>query len=98
MDHELPMVVVHSGTRNHSALDLGLDLEDPAGVLRACLTSGHERRVDVGTVNGSIFLNNASLGVYATAVGSGDYRRHKVSAFAKAAREAISPDEAAERG
>ena len=96
MDHELPMVVVPAGTRNHFALDLGLDLEDPAGVLRACFTSGHERRVDVGTVNGSIFLNNASLGVYATAVGSGDYRRHKVSAFAKAAREAISPDEAAE--
>jgi diacylglycerol kinase family enzyme len=96
MDHGLPMVVVPAGTRNHFALDLGLDLEDPVGVLRACITSGHERRVDVGTVNGSTFLNNASLGVYATAVGSGGYRRHKVSAVAKAAREAVSPDEAAE--
>ena len=88
MDHDLPMVVVPAGTRNHFALDVGLDLDDPRGVLRDCLTSGHERRVDVGTVNGTTFLNNVSLGVYATAVGSDDYRHHKVSAFTRAAREA----------
>ena len=92
MDHDLPMAVVPAGTRNHFALDLGLDLEDPGGVLRACLSSGFERRVDVGTVNDTTFLNNASFGLYATAVGADDYRRHKVSAFTKAAREAISTD------
>jgi diacylglycerol kinase family enzyme len=90
MDHDLPMIVAPAGTRNHFALDLGLALKDPAGVLRACLTSGHERRVDVGTVNGSTFLNNASLGVYATAVGSSDYRDHKVKAFVGAACESLS--------
>ena len=78
------------------ALDLGLDLEDPGGVLRASLSSGFERRVDVGTVNGTTFLNNASFGLYATAVGTEDYRRHKVSAFAKAAREALSADKGGE--
>lgn len=93
MDHDLPMVVVPAGTRNHFALDVGLDLDDPGGVLRDCLTSGHERRVDVGTVNGTTFLNNVSLGVYATAVGSDDYRHRKVSAFARAAHEAVSADE-----
>lgn len=92
MDHDLPMIVVPAGTRNHFALDLGLDLKDPASVLRACLTSGKERRVDVGTVNGSTFLNNASLGLYATAVGTPGYRDHKVKAFLGAARESLSPD------
>lgn len=96
MDHDLPMIVAPAGTRNHFALDLGLDLEDPAGVLRACLTSGHERRVDVGTVNGSTFLNNTSLGVYATAVGAADYRDHKVKAFVGAARETLSRDKGGE--
>ena len=70
MRHNVPHVCIPAGTRNHFALDLGLDLEDPGGVLRDCLTSGHERRVDVGTVNGTTFLNNVSLGVYATAVGT----------------------------
>ena len=93
MDHDMPMVVVPAGTRNHFALDLGLDLEDPGGVLRASLSSGFERRVDVGIVNGTTFLNNASFGVYATAVGTENYRSHKVSAFAKAALGALSADE-----
>ena len=96
MDHDLPMVVVPAGTRNHFALDLGLDLEDPGGVLGDCLTSGHERQIDVGVVNGATFLNNVTLGVYATAVGSDDYRHHKVSAFTRAAREAISSDKGGE--
>ena len=65
-------------------------------MLRASLSSGFERRVDVGTVNGTTFLNNASFGLYAAAVGTEDYRRHKVSAFAKAAREALSADKGGE--
>lgn len=92
MAHALPMVVVPAGTRNHFALDLGLDLDDPVAVLRGSLDGSHERRVDVGSVNGSTFLNNVSLGVYAVAVGSSDYRDHKVSAFVGAAREAWSSD------
>ena len=96
MDHDLPMIVVPAGTRNHFALDLGLDLEDPGGVLRASLSSGFERRVDVGTVNGTTFLNNASFGLYAAAVGTENYRKHKVSAFAHAAREALSADKGGE--
>ena len=61
-------------------------------MLRASLSSGFERRVDVGTVNGTTFLNNAAFGLYATAVGTENYRSHKVSAFAKAARESLSAD------
>jgi diacylglycerol kinase family enzyme len=90
MDHDLPMIVVPAGTRNHFALDVGLDLDNPTGVLRGSLTSGHERRIDVGVVNGTTFLNNASLGVYAAAVDRSDYRDHKVKAFVGAFLEADS--------
>ena len=92
MLHDLPMIVVPAGTRNHFALDLGLDLDDPAGVLTACLPGGHERRVDVGRVNKSLFLNNVSLGIYPAAVSSDDYRRHKAKALIQAASEAVSTD------
>ena len=96
MGHDLPMIVVPAGTRNHFALDLGLDLTDPVGVFRSALTSGFERRVDVGSVTGTTFLNNASLGLYAAAVATSDYRDHKVRAFLGAARESVSEDEGGE--
>ena len=67
--HGLPFVCVPAGTRNHFALDLGLDRRDPVRALDA-FTDGTERRIDVGQVNGRIFLNNVSLGVYGDAVTS----------------------------
>jgi diacylglycerol kinase family enzyme len=54
------------GTRNHFAGDLGLDPDDPLAALAAF--GGEERRVDVGSVNGRVFLNNVSLGIYASFV------------------------------
>ena len=45
--HELPFVCVPAGTRNHFALDLGLDREDPSRCLDA-LEDGVELRVDLG--------------------------------------------------
>lgn len=92
MTHGLPMIVVPAGTRNHFALDLGLDLEDPAGVLAKCLHDGYLAPVDVGSVNGRTFLNNVSLGVYAQAAGSEGYREHKVTAMVRAASEAMHHD------
>lgn len=90
MAHDLPMIVVPAGTRNHFALDLGLDLKDPVSVLEKSLSSGFERAVDVGLVNGTTFLNNASLGLYAAAVGTAGYRDHKVKAFVTAAGQTLS--------
>lgn len=57
-----PLGVMPLGTRNHFARDLGvpMDVEEAAGVIAA----GHVREVDVGEVNGRVFLNNCSLGVY----------------------------------
>lgn len=92
MAHDLPMIVIPAGTRNHFALDLGLDIDDPHGVLRACLENGQERRVDVGRINESLFLNNVSLGIYPAAVSSDDYRRHKARALVQAASEAVSTE------
>jgi diacylglycerol kinase family enzyme len=73
----LPLVVVPTGTLNHFASDLGLDLVRPLGALDAFF-AGDELRVDVGRVNGRIFINNVSLGVYAEMLGDPGYRRDKL--------------------
>lgn len=72
LDRDLPFVPVPAGTRNHFARDLGFDRDDPVGALGAY--DGPERRVDVGTVNGRIFLINVSLGAYASAIRDPGYR------------------------
>ncbi|WP_058043536.1 diacylglycerol/lipid kinase family protein [Streptomyces roseifaciens] len=76
-EHGVPFVVIPAGTRNHFALDLGLDREDPSGSLEA-LTDGVELRVDLGRVGGRVFVNNASFGAYAEVVQSPAYRDDKV--------------------
>jgi diacylglycerol kinase family enzyme len=73
----LPMVVVPAGTRNHLALDLGLDREDVVGALDA-YGEAVERTMDLADVNGHVFVNNVSLGLYAAIVRSPEYRDAKV--------------------
>ena len=63
----LPYACVPAGTRNHFALDLGVDREDVVGALDAFVDGG-ERIVDLAEVNGRVFVNNVSLGLYAEAV------------------------------
>ncbi|MEV0694891.1 diacylglycerol kinase family protein [Streptomyces sp. NPDC050388] len=74
--HDLPFVVIPAGTRNHFALDLGLDRDDPAAALRA-LTDGVELRVDLGYAADRVFVNNASFGTYASVVTDPAYRDAK---------------------
>jgi diacylglycerol kinase family enzyme len=74
--HDVPFMVVTAGTRNHFALDLGLDRADPRRCLDA-LTDGVELRVDLGMVAGRPFVNNASFGAYAELVLSPSYRAGK---------------------
>ena len=76
-EHGLPFVVISAGTRNHFALDLGLDREDPSACLGA-LSDGVELRVDLGMINGQVFVNNASFGAYAEIVETPAYRGDKV--------------------
>ena len=77
VERELPLVIVPTGTLNHFALDLGLDLTRPLRALDA-FYAGHERRVDVGRINGHLFINNVSLGVYAEMLGDPGYRQDKL--------------------
>ncbi|MFD3501589.1 diacylglycerol/lipid kinase family protein [Streptomyces sp. NPDC058678] len=74
--HDLPFVVIPAGTRNHFALDLGLDRADPAAALEA-LTHGVELRVDLGYAADRVFVNNASFGTYASVVTDPAYRDAK---------------------
>jgi diacylglycerol kinase family enzyme len=75
-DKGIPFLVISAGTRNHFALDLGLDREDPSRCLEA-LTDGVELRVDLGSINGRSFVNNASFGAYAELVRRPEYRDDK---------------------
>ena len=77
-EHGIPFVVVSAGTRNHFALDLGLDREDPSACLGA-LSDGVELRVDLGVINGQTFVNNASFGAYAEVVETPAYRGDKLN-------------------
>jgi diacylglycerol kinase family enzyme len=76
-EHGLPFVVITAGTRNHFALDLGLDRADPAACL-AALTDGVDLQVDLGTIDGRTFVNNASFGAYAEIVQTPQYRGDKL--------------------
>jgi diacylglycerol kinase family enzyme len=87
----IPFVCVPAGTRNHFALDLGLDRRDVAGALDA-FTDGVQQRVDLATVNGRVFVNNASLGVYAAVIHSPQYRDAKLRTAAAALPGLLGPD------
>ena len=84
--HGIPFVCVPAGTRNHFALDVGVDRHDVTGALDA-FTGGVERRIDVAEVNGHMFLNNVSLGIYGNAVRSPAYRDAKVRTLLETAAE-----------
>ena len=88
--HGLPFVCVPAGTRNHFALDVGVDRHDPIGALDA-FTDGVERRIDVAEVNGRLFLNNVSLGVYGDAVRQPAYRDAKARTLLETAARVSGP-------
>jgi diacylglycerol kinase family enzyme len=75
-EHGIPLLVISAGTRNHFALDVALDREDPSRCLDA-LRDGVELRVDLGFIGGRPFVNNASFGAYAAVVQSPAYRDDK---------------------
>jgi hypothetical protein len=89
-EREIPYICVPAGTRNHFALDLGVDRDDVVGALDA-FTKGGERTVDLAEVNGRVFVNNVSLGVYAEAVQSGGYRDAKLRTIADTMPTMLGP-------
>jgi diacylglycerol kinase family enzyme len=76
-EHGIPFMVISAGTRNHFALDLGLDREDPSTCL-AALSEAVELRIDLGVINQRTFVNNASFGAYAEVVETPAYRGDKL--------------------
>jgi diacylglycerol kinase family enzyme len=87
---DLPYACIPSGTRNHFALDLGVDRNDVVGALDA-LVNGGERRVDLAEVNGRVFVNNVSLGLYSEAVQRQGYREAKMRTLLDTIPEALGP-------
>ena len=87
----LPYACIPAGTRNHFALDLGVDRDDVAGALDA-FVGGGERRVDLAEVNGLVFVNNVSLGLYAEAVQREGYRDAKLRTILDTLPDALGPD------
>jgi diacylglycerol kinase family enzyme len=90
VERNLPLVVVPTGTLNHFARDLGLDLARPLAALDACASRQHERRVDVGRINGRPFINNVSLGLYAEMLADPGYRQDKLGVAQAKLQAAVS--------
>ncbi|MGI9528731.1 MAG: diacylglycerol/lipid kinase family protein, partial [Acidimicrobiia bacterium] len=88
VEHGIPFICIPAGTRNHFALDLGLDRDDPRSAMQA-FVDRVERSVDYATVNDRLFVNNVSLGIYATVVQSADYRDAKVEVSLSMARDLL---------
>jgi diacylglycerol kinase family enzyme len=88
--HDLGFVVVPAGTRNHFALDLGIDRDDVPGAMDA-FDDGVDMRVDLAEINGRVFVNNAAMGVYAKVVQSADYRDAKVRTAAGLLPDMLGP-------
>ena len=86
----VPFACIPVGTRNHLALDLGVDRDDPVGALDA-FVNGRERVVDLAAVNGRVFVNNVSLGLYAQAVQSRGYRDAKLRTLMDTVPEFAGP-------
>lgn len=90
-EFDLPYACIPSGTRNHFALDLGVDRDDVVGALDA-LVDGGERRVDLAEVNGQVFVNNVSLGLYADAVQHPGYREAKLHTLLDTIPDVLGPE------
>ena len=91
-DRGIPYACIPAGTRNHFALDLGVDRNDVVGALDAFVDGG-ERIVDLGEVNERTFVNNVSLGLYGAAVQRAGYRDAKVRTVLETVPPAVAAGE-----
>ena len=91
----LPFICVPAGTRNHFALDVGVDRRYLVAALDAFGDHGVERSIDVAEVNGRVFLANVSLGIYGEAVRETAYRDANVRTLLETTTEVLGPCRAA---
>jgi diacylglycerol kinase family enzyme len=90
-ENDLPFLCISAGTRNHFAMDLGLDRDDPSTCLNA-LSDGVEQRIDLGQIGDRTFVNNASFGAYAEIVRSPAYRDDKRGTTLQILPDVLSKD------
>jgi diacylglycerol kinase family enzyme len=76
VDHDLPLGILPMGTLNHLARDAGIpaNLGEAARVIAACRI----KRVDVAEVNGVLFVNNSSVGLYPEMIRERDAQRRRL--------------------
>lgn len=72
---DIPLGILPLGTRNHFARDLGLPLDLAEAV--AVIADGNITEVDLGEVNGRVFVNNSSIGLYPELVRDRNRQRRK---------------------
>src|SRR3954466_14716117 len=75
LEHDLPLAVLPAGTLNHFARDVGVETPDDAA---DAVRSGSAVEVDVAEVNGTPFLNTASIGSYPEMVERRDRLSHRL--------------------
>jgi diacylglycerol kinase family enzyme len=73
---DVALGVLPLGTLNHFAKDLRIPLELDAAIKN--IADGRERAVDVGEVNGRLFINNSSLGLYPDIVLDREQQRRRL--------------------
>lgn len=81
IEADVPFICIPAGTRNHFARDLGLNRDDLIGALDAF--HGEVRNIDYATVGARVYLNVASLGMYAEMVSDPAYRDAKLETTKK---------------
>ena len=89
VERGVPFFCIPVGTRNHFALDLGLDRDDPLAAL-SVLQDGDEVLIDYATAGDRPFLNNVSFGLYAQAVHTEGYRDNKKATLAKTLEDGVA--------
>ena len=89
-ERDVSFVCIPAGTRNHFAFDLGIDRTDVVAALDA-FDNGIERRIDLGRVNGRVFVNNVAMGVYGAVVESPAYRDHKMRTVINMLPQLVGP-------
>jgi diacylglycerol kinase family enzyme len=75
-DNPVPLGVLPLGTLNHFARDLGIPVEIPEAV--RVIADGTVHSLDLGEVNGEVFVNNSVLGVYPPVVQQRDREREEL--------------------
>ena len=83
--------VLPLGTLNHFARDLGIpfDLTEAVGII----ARGQSTAVDAGEVNGKVFLNNSSMGLYPRIVSDREHaQEHRIEVGHRALEELLRHD------